>query len=232
MKRTVACLLILMTAFASSGGAAASRTADCQDVSRYFEQVDDGVIGGMAELIDLPGFREHFAAADRKTDSDGPGFFALSTAEREAIIAYLGMPGDALGSMDDAAIPDDVRDLHDSATKYWTLMADMMEAVSDDGPSAAMPYLNRLDRATSDNLAAQQAIGDACADEVEAYAGMSQNLYASSDPFRDDLLDVWEDPDPEALRGVGYNFLFHAVEPDVPTATPDASTESLTRPAA
>lgn len=232
MKRTVTCLLILITAFASNGGVAASTAADCQDVARYFERVDEAIVNGMTEIIAQPGFREHFPAADRKTDADGPGFFALSTAEGEALIAYLGMPGDALGSLDDAAIPEDVQDLHDSAEKYWTLMADMMKAVSEDGPSAAVPYFDRLDTATSDNLTAQQTLGEACPDEVESYAGMSRSLHASSDPFGDDLLAAWEDPNPDELRGVGYDFVFHATDPDVTTATPEPSTWRIIRPAA
>jgi hypothetical protein len=223
VKRIVACLLILLTAFASSGGAAASTATDCQDVTRYFERVDGAIVDGMTEIIAQPGFREHFPAADRKTDSDGPGFFALSTAEGEALIAYLSMPGAALRAMDEDEIPETIRELHDSAERSWTLLADMMAAVSEDGPSAAVPYFDRLDAASSDNLAAQQALNEACPDEVNAYAETSRSLHASSDLFGNDLLAVWEDPNPEELRGVGYNFLFRATDPDATTATPEPS---------
>jgi hypothetical protein len=220
--RVIACLFILMTIVAAAPGGTASQAVDCQEVSAYFGRVDEAIVGGMAELIERPGFEEDFEQASQKSAENDAGFLALSPGERKVVIGMLSVPGDALVPMEEDEIPDAVRDLHDSAAKMWVLMPEMMRAISDDGPSAGLIHAGKMESAANDNLLAQETLTAACPGEVDAYAAKAGSTNASGDVFGNDLFTFWGDVASKDMEGIGYEILFFATEEEVIDAAPGA----------
>jgi hypothetical protein len=138
------------------------------------------------------------------------------------------MPGEALAAIDAEDIPDEASDLHGSAVAYWSVMPEMMQAIADESPSAAMPFLADLETASGENVAAQEALIAACPDDVTAWADAFDRLSdAGPGTPAADLLSVWDqlgDDDPE---GLGYPVLF--LDNDDDAATPAASLPVSTR---
>lgn len=224
MKQITVYLLVVLTAIPFTIGVAASRVVDCQEVSAYFQRVDEAIADGMTELIEQAGFRETFERANQKAETNDTGFLSLPDEEREIIIGFMAMPGEALERIDEGDVPGAVRDLHESASTYWAEMPGMMRAISDDGPSAAIPFFDSLDAATSDNAMAHQDLITTCPAEVDGYAATYGSLNASSDVFGNDLFSFWDNVDAKDVRGVGYGFLFFSIEDEDTAATPAAST--------
>jgi hypothetical protein len=123
------------------------------------------------------------------------------------------VPGVVLAGIDPADVPESAEPLHESATTYWVTTADMIEAMVKDGPSASFPFLETLENAAMENIAAQADIVEQCPELPESYDDDQVRLDAL---FA--ILDEGGDPGLLAnstladLEGMGFFFLFFGEE--------------------
>lgn len=229
MSRLIASLIAVLALIPASAGAFAAQEGACADFAAYLVDVDAAIGEGLASLDRQPGFREDFASGIEASEANGAGFLALSPEQQDALVAYLRMPGVALAAMDEDSVPDMAREIHDSAIDYWTLMPNMMEAIADESPSAAMPFYEDLDTASRANVAAQEVLLSACPDEVTAWEEAYRSLFArESGTPEADLVTLWDRHKDDGAPGLGYPFLFFASEENDP-ATPAAGTPQIIR---
>jgi hypothetical protein len=192
----------------------ASRSVDCGDVATYLEEIDTRMAEALLVVISDPEWAPAAQLAlEAIEESDGDvGNFTIE--EVQPLLTYLGVSGEVLTSVDPADVPESVRDLHESATEYWVMTVEMVEAVFADGPGAASDYTEDLDAISTRNLSAQEELHAGCADALAPYEERETELDTFFDVLDGDSnLSVFAEATLDDLAGAGYVTLFFADEP-------------------
>ena len=223
MRRLLACALLLMTGMLFASPAYAVQGVNCDDIAAYLLEVDARSAEHVFAVISDPAWQASAETAIAKAETLEDGMIALSREEAEPMIQYLAVGHTVLSGIEPETIPDDARELHDSATEYWAMMNDLFTSIFKDGPFAAFAYLEQMESLTNWNWAAQEEIRTACPDVIAPYVDRLDELtkfFAVMDG-EGDMTSI-RSSTVEDVQGMGYTYLFFADEEDVtgPPASP------------
>lgn len=214
MKRLLACLLLALVGCVAPTATMASRSVDCGDVATYLEEIDIRMAEALLVVISDPEWAPAAQEALEAIEESGGDVGNLTMEEVQPLLTYLGVSGKVLMNVDSAEVPDSVRDLHESATEYWVMTVEMVEAVFADGPGAASDYTEDLDAITTRNLSSQEELRASCADALAPYEERETELDTFFDVLDGDSdLSAFAEATLDDLGGVGYVTLFFADEP-------------------
>jgi hypothetical protein len=220
MKRLLGMIaLVLVTPLSPvTASPASAQASDCADIAAYIDMVDTQVAEEMHTVVTEPGWVEDAQRTEGLLDGN-----STRVGRPNPLVQYLSVPGVVLAGIDPADIPESVVPLHESATTYWVTNSRMIEAMVKDGPSASFPFLETLDDAAMENIAAQADIVEQCPEIPESYEDAQarlDTLFAVLDEDGDPGFLV--DATPADLEGMGFFFLFFGEEEiEADRVTPD-----------
>lgn len=206
MKRLFATVALIVLTTLPVSTSTASQASYCADIAAYIEMVDTRMADEMHALVTTPGWVEDAQRTEGLLQVAPDG-------EINPLVEYLAVPGVVLAGFDQAEIPERAMPLHESAAAYWATSSDMIQAMVKDGPSASYSFLQTLDTAAGENIAAQEEIVAACPEIPESYEESRirlETMFAVLDS--EDDPGLLADATPEDLEGMGFFFLFFGEE--------------------
>lgn len=217
MKRLFTMIaLVVLTTLPASTATAATPTAqgvDCGEIAAYIDMVDAQVVDEMHALVTTPGWAEDAQMASEALNSGNQVIANLSVPLMQPLLDYLAIPGEVLSGIGPKDVPASALPLHESATVYWVTNSEIYVALLEDPDEVSYADVTVIETATTENVAAQDAITGQCPEIPESYADAQvrlNTLFALLDGEGD--AGPLADATTEDLEGMGFFFLFFADE--------------------
>lgn len=202
----LALMLVIVGGIPAVGADAVEESAVCGDVRSYFQDLDKQIFDEMRVYLEDEDWVKDMERMSRKANANESGLLTLSESEMQPFIDIISVPGDVLLDYPEDQIPDLVRPLHDSGMSYWLMMPAMMRTISTGGVFAAMIFVEDMEAASTDNLAALGSLEAACPLLVDEMSKGSGEEFFDDGMENSGAFDL-DSVDTDDLIGFAYSIL-------------------------
>lgn len=241
MRSLFAIVALVLATTVMAPSPVAAEAADCVAINVYFDEVDSAMATEVHALVTTPGWAEDARGASLILAQGGPtGEFPDS--DMEPILDFLTIPAEVLSEIEEDAIPEEARPLHESAIGFWTTFPEWSKANFGGDPEAMTTTNDAMASYANDSADAVDAIDAACPgllDDRLANIGHLDSLFDELDA-KDGDPDLLANASLEEFEGIGVEFLimpagmafiFEPLPPVAPVASSDADPATIPTPA-
>lgn len=215
MNRVIVWLMLcgLLMSMVPSAAAAPSHI-DCGEVKTYMEKIDALAGEAFLKVVSDPEWAPTVMKEQLTLQTLIEGGNVHNPEEPNALLNFIAIPLDVLDRVDSDDVPESMLALHTSATEYWVISTDLVEALYTEGQDGAMAFLEPLEKVTTENLEAQRQVRTDCAENLTPFQEREeqlQDMFAVLEMGGD--ISTLTNADAEDMQGFAYFILFFANEP-------------------